>query len=47
MADPITGHSLGGFLAQAFTVDHATDVIHTYTYNAPGTGGIRTKYCNS
>lgn len=35
----VTGHSLGGFLAQAFTVDHATNIRHTYTYNAPGIGG--------
>ncbi len=35
----VTGHSLGGFLAQAFTVDHATNIQHTYTYNAPGIGG--------
>lgn len=36
----VTGHSLGGFLAQAFSVDHADAITHTYTYNAPGTGGI-------
>ncbi len=36
----VTGHSLGGYLAQAFTVDHAVNVAHTYTYNTPGTGGI-------
>ncbi|MBX3340380.1 MAG: hypothetical protein KF711_02245 [Nitrospira sp.] len=36
----VTGHSLGGFLAQAFTVDHATNIRHTYTYNAPGIGGL-------
>ena len=35
----VTGHSLGGFLAQAFTVDHAANVRHAYTYNAPGIGG--------
>lgn len=34
----VMGHSLGGFLAQTFTVDHA-DVVSTYTYNAPGIGG--------
>lgn len=34
----VTGHSLGGFLAQTFTADHA-DVASTYTYNAPGIGG--------
>ncbi|MGE3154314.1 MAG: calcium-binding protein [Nitrospiraceae bacterium] len=36
----ITGHSLGGYLAQAFTVDHPLNVSHTYTYNAPGFGGV-------
>ena len=36
----VTGHSLGGFLAQAFTVDHPLDVTHAYTYNAPGVGGV-------
>ena len=34
----MTGHSLGGLLAQTFTADHA-DVASTYTYNAPGIGG--------
>ncbi|MEW6544389.1 MAG: calcium-binding protein [Nitrospirota bacterium] len=36
----VTGHSSGGFLAQAFTVDFPTNVTHTFTYNAPGFGGI-------
>ena len=36
----VTGHSLGGFLAQAFSVDHADTITHAYTYNAPGIGGI-------
>ncbi len=35
----VTGHSLGGFLAQALTVDNPTSIAHTYTFNAPGTGG--------
>ncbi len=35
----VTGHSLGGYLAQAFTVDHSPPVSHAYTYNAPGFGG--------
>ena len=35
----VTGHSLGGFLAQALTVDNPASIVHTYTYNAPGTGG--------
>ncbi len=34
----VTGHSLGGFLTQTFTADHA-DVASAYTYNAPGIGG--------
>ena len=36
----VTGHSLGGFLAQAFTLDHQNLVAHTYTYNSPGLGGV-------
>lgn len=36
----VTGHSLGGFLAQAFTLDHQSLVSHAYTYNSPGLGGI-------
>ncbi len=36
----MTGHSLGGFLAQAFTVRHSTVVSATYTYNAPGFGTL-------
>ena len=36
----VTGHSLGGFLAQLFSVDHADVVTNTYTYNAPGIGGF-------
>jgi hypothetical protein len=35
----ITGHSLGGFLAQAFTAVHANIVSAAYTFNAPGFGG--------
>jgi Ca2+-binding RTX toxin-like protein len=31
----VTGHSLGGFLAQAFTVEHEV-VSAAYTYNSPG-----------
>ena len=38
----VTGHSLGGFLAQAFTLDHQALVSHTYTYNSPDTTfGVR------
>lgn len=35
----VSGHSLGGFLAQAFSVDHPSNITQTYTYNAPGIGG--------
>lgn len=30
----VTGHSLGGFLAQAFTIDFPTNVTRTYTFNS-------------
>ncbi|MBX9716299.1 MAG: AAA family ATPase, partial [Burkholderiaceae bacterium] len=36
----LTGHSLGGFLAQAFTADHSNVVSAAYTYNAPGFAGV-------
>jgi len=36
----ISGHSLGGFLAQLLAVDYGTDFEHTYTFNAPGIGGV-------
>ena len=36
----IVGHSLGGFLAQYFSVIHNDVVSHTYTFNAPGLGGF-------
>jgi Ca2+-binding RTX toxin-like protein len=36
----VSGHSLGGFLAQAFSVDYAQNVTKTFTYNAPGIGGV-------
>ncbi len=35
----VTGHSLGGFLAQSFTALHDSVVHATYTYNAPGFNG--------
>jgi pimeloyl-ACP methyl ester carboxylesterase len=35
----LTGHSLGGFLAQAFTARHPSVVSAAYTFNAPGFGG--------
>jgi Ca2+-binding RTX toxin-like protein len=35
----VTGHSLGGFLAQSFTALHDSVVRATYTYNAPGFNG--------
>ncbi|MGE3613670.1 MAG: hypothetical protein AB7G20_09380 [Sulfurimonas sp.] len=37
----VTGHSLGGFLAQDFTAHHADIVDKAYTYNAPGYGGSK------
>ena len=36
----VTGHSLGGFLAQAFTARHSDVVSAAYTYNAPGFGRL-------
>ncbi len=36
----VTGHSLGGFLAQLFAVGNSSVVEHAYTYNAPGIGGF-------
>jgi Ca2+-binding RTX toxin-like protein len=36
----VTGHSLGGFLAQAFTARHPGVVSAAYTYNAPGFSGL-------
>lgn len=36
----VAGHSLGGFLAQAFTADHSNVVSAAYTYNAPGFAGV-------
>ncbi len=35
----VAGHSLGGFLTQAFAVDYSSVVSNAYTYNAPGIGG--------
>ena len=32
----VTGHSLGGFLSQAFTAKHDSVVSAAYTYNSPG-----------
>ncbi len=43
----VTGHSLGGFLAQNFTAHHANIVDEAYTYNAPGYGGIRAEILNA
>jgi len=36
----ITGYSLGGHLAQVFTILHYDDVLHTYTFNGAGFGEI-------
>ncbi|WP_048441573.1 hypothetical protein, partial [Caenimonas sp. SL110] len=35
----VSGHSLGGFLAQAFAADYDLVVKAAYTYNAPGFSG--------
>lgn len=35
----VSGHSLGGFLAQAFAAKHDAVVAAAYTYNAPGFSG--------
>ena len=32
----VAGHSLGGFLAQAFAAEHDNSVSAAYTYNSPG-----------
>jgi len=37
----VTGHSLGGFLAQAFAALHDAVVSAAYTFNAPGFGGAQ------
>ena len=39
----VTGHSLGGLLAQMFAVDHTGAVAQTVTFNAPGVGGVGTQ----
>jgi Ca2+-binding RTX toxin-like protein len=36
----VTGYSLGAHLATIFTEMHATEVIHTYTFNGPGRGAF-------
>ena len=36
----VTGHSLGGVLAQVFSATNPNIVNNTYTYNAPGIGGL-------
>ena len=36
----VTGHSLGGYLAQLFTIANEAKISHTYTYNAPGLLGL-------
>jgi hypothetical protein len=36
----VTGHSLGGFLAQIFAEQHPTVTQHANTYDAPGIGGV-------
>ncbi|MDQ1338051.1 MAG: hypothetical protein QG617_1018, partial [Campylobacterota bacterium] len=36
----VTGHSLGGVLAQTFAASHPNEVGSVYSYNAPGIGGL-------
>ncbi|MDD5372565.1 MAG: hypothetical protein PHO62_03960 [Sulfurimonas sp.] len=36
----VTGHSLGGVLAQSFALAHPNEVGSVYSYNAPGIGGL-------
>jgi len=36
----VTGHSLGGVLAQTFAISHPNEVGSVYSYNAPGIGGL-------
>ena len=36
----VTGHSLGGALAQSFALAHPNEVDSVYSYNAPGIGGL-------
>lgn len=35
----VTGHSLGGWLAQGLAVDFASSIEHTYVFNSPGVFG--------
>jgi hypothetical protein len=39
----VTGHSLGGALAQSFATAHPNTVNSIYSYNAPGIGGLSTE----
>jgi Ca2+-binding RTX toxin-like protein len=45
----VTGHSLGGFLAQGLAADpaYASRIDKVYTYNAPGFGGPVTNLLNA
>ncbi len=36
----VTGYSLGGHLATVFTELHASDIVHTYTFNGAGRGHV-------
>ena len=42
----VTGHSLGGYLAQLFTAEHPYAINNAYTYNAPGIGGLNQEIQN-
>lgn len=37
----VTGHSLGGYLTQMFAATYPSNVIHAYSYNALGIGGLK------
>ncbi len=36
----VTGHSLGGYLAEAVKEQYSTQVTEAYLFNAPGSGGL-------
>ncbi len=40
---PVTGHSLGGFLATGLALEFPQHVEHAYLYNTPGLGGLTSR----
>ncbi|HQR40967.1 MAG TPA: hypothetical protein PLF26_21475, partial [Blastocatellia bacterium] len=40
---PVTGHSLGGFLATGLALEFPQHVDHAYLYNTPGLGGLTSR----